>query len=159
MDGAVEIAYNTSQNYGGGISASEGALVTVESGTIHDNTALGQGGGVWVRGGSVFAMNGGSLYGNHAEIGGGLYNDVESTARITGNAFIGSPGPNTADKYALGFTTKVCFMSVGTAIFLTAFISPSRWRPFASRDRWHQVQSFSWTIPATSPPIQRESPL
>ena len=60
MDGAVEIAYNTSQNYGGGISASEGALVTVESGTIHDNTALGQGGGVWVRGGSVFAMNGGS---------------------------------------------------------------------------------------------------
>ena len=26
-------------------------------------------------------------------------------------------------------------------------------------DRWHQVQSFSWTIPATSPPIQRGIPI
>lgn len=131
MDGAVEIAYNTSQNYGGGISASEGALVTVESGTIHDNTALGQGGGVWVRGGSVFAMNGGSLYGNHAEIGGGLYNDVESTARITGNAFIGSPGPNTADKYAPGiYNEGMLYVSgnrhLSNGVYLTEQIAAVR---------------------------------
>lgn len=102
LDGQVEIAYNTAQDYGGGISASEGAPVTMGGGTIHDNTALQQGGGFWNRGGGIFTMSGGAIYGNHARIGGGIYNGEASTTRISDDALIGIPAPNTADVSAPG---------------------------------------------------------
>ena len=98
----AEIAFNSALKYGGGLSTSEDAQVTMTGGSIHDNVSLQQGGGVWNHGGSVFRQTGGTIYGNMARIGGGLYNDVGSTAVMEDDASFGSPQPNRVDDSAPG---------------------------------------------------------
>lgn len=77
--------------WGGGIYLGNGAMLTMNGGTITGNMANGNGGGVVVSG-STFIMTGGTISNNRANNGGGVAVSNGGTFEMSGGTITGNTG-------------------------------------------------------------------
>src|SRR5690606_28491649 len=76
---------------GGGVYATgSGSTVTISSGSINDNAASASGGGVYATNSAVVQVIGGRVNANGAPSGGGIYADTGSIVTVTNSAITGN---------------------------------------------------------------------
>jgi fibronectin-binding autotransporter adhesin len=70
--------------YGGGVSARNGATLTIDDSQIHDSNAT-FGGGLYIDSGDDAVISGTLIYSNTAGMGGGVYVTASANVSLTGN--------------------------------------------------------------------------